>query len=109
MALKKYEAQLHTSCDYVLKNFEVRQEARSTLLELASVHFDTAENEPAKSLQIFAIFAGPSRAGAPRGSRELRSMPGSLLRLDIAKVNRTIFQFTQLTAACDKQNPQTMN
>jgi hypothetical protein len=29
MALKKYEAQLHTSCDYVLKNFEVRQEARS--------------------------------------------------------------------------------
>jgi hypothetical protein len=29
MALKKYESQLHTSCDYVLKNFEVRQEARS--------------------------------------------------------------------------------
>jgi chromosome segregation ATPase len=29
MALKKYEAQLHTSCDYVMKNFEVRQEARS--------------------------------------------------------------------------------
>jgi len=29
MALKKYEAQLHTSCDYVLKNFEVRQEARA--------------------------------------------------------------------------------
>merc|ERR1719235_2002691 len=29
MALKKYEAELHTSCDYVLKNFEVRQEARS--------------------------------------------------------------------------------
>jgi hypothetical protein len=29
MALKKYEAQLHSSCDYVMKNFEVRQEARS--------------------------------------------------------------------------------
>jgi hypothetical protein len=29
MALKEYEAQLHSSCDYVLKNFEVRQEARS--------------------------------------------------------------------------------
>ena len=29
MTLKEYEAQLHTSCDYVLKNFEVRQEARS--------------------------------------------------------------------------------
>jgi hypothetical protein len=28
MALKKYESQLHSSCDYVLKNFEVRQEAR---------------------------------------------------------------------------------
>jgi hypothetical protein len=29
MALKKYESQLHTSCDYVLKNFEVRQTARA--------------------------------------------------------------------------------
>jgi len=29
MALKKYEAELHTSCDYVLKNFEVRQTARA--------------------------------------------------------------------------------
>merc|ERR1719440_413825 len=29
MALKKYESQLHSSCDYVLKNFEVRQEARA--------------------------------------------------------------------------------
>jgi hypothetical protein len=29
MALKKYAAQLHQSCDYVMKNFEVRQEARA--------------------------------------------------------------------------------
>ena len=28
MDLGKYESQLHTSCDYVLKNFEMRQTAR---------------------------------------------------------------------------------
>merc|ERR1719247_781773 len=28
MDLGKYESQLHTSCDYVLKNFDMRQEAR---------------------------------------------------------------------------------
>jgi len=33
MTLKEYEAQLHSSCDYVLKNFEVRQEARSQEME----------------------------------------------------------------------------
>jgi hypothetical protein len=33
MALKEYEAQLHSSCDYVLKNFEVRQDARSQEME----------------------------------------------------------------------------
>ena len=67
MALKKYEAQLHTSCDYVLKNFEVRQEARSTLLELASVPFDTAENEPAKSLQILQNLPDPRGRGHLEG------------------------------------------
>merc|ERR1719247_895934 len=33
MALKKYEAELHNSCDYVLKNFEVRQEARANEMD----------------------------------------------------------------------------
>merc|ERR1719201_2204918 len=36
MDLGKYESQLHTSCDYVLKNFEMRQEARKQEMDALS-------------------------------------------------------------------------
>merc|ERR1719218_512401 len=31
--LKKYEGQLHADCDYILKNFKIRQEARAQEIE----------------------------------------------------------------------------
>merc|ERR1719238_2376105 len=36
MDLGEYESQLHTSCDYVLKNFEMRQEARQQEMDALS-------------------------------------------------------------------------